>query len=171
MDELGKLLPRFLNKHVRGDQAPVLEVLAPLWPRVAGKAMAEQSRPVAFGNGTLTLAASSAPWATELRGLHDEIRIAVNRTLGRPLVKRVRVKLSPGPSSDARLEVPCALDLKTETLQAKQASAMVPSPGEELDVIGGENKFGLESALDPEIREVLWRSFAKYFARTNGRVN
>jgi hypothetical protein len=171
MDELGKLLPRFLSKHLRGDQAPVLEVLAPLWPRVAGRAMAEQSRPVAFANGTLTLAASSAPWATELRGLHDEIRIAVNRTLGRPLVKRVRVRLSPAPSSDTHLEVPCAFDLKTDTPPAKQAFGMLPPTGEELDSIGGESKFGLESGLDPEIREVLSRSFAKYFGRTNGRVS
>jgi hypothetical protein len=168
MEELGKLLPRFLNKHVRGDQPPVLEVLGPLWPRVAGRAMAEQSRPIAFGNGTLTLAASSAPWATELRGLHDEIRIAVNRTLGRPLVKRVRVRLSPVPGSDARLEAPCAFALKSDTPTATQAFKVLPPTSEELDAIGS---FGLESSLDPEIRAVLSRSFAKYFGRTNGRVN
>ena len=171
MDELGKLLPRFLSKHVRGDQAPVLEVLAPLWPRVAGKAMAEQSRPVAFGNGTLTLAASSAPWVTELRGLHDEIRIAVNRMLGRPLVKRVRVRLSPAPSSDTHLEVPCAFDLKTNTPPAKQEFGMLPMSREAPISIHQETTFGIEAGLGPEIREVLSRSFAKYFGRTNGSVN
>ena len=151
MDELGKLLPRFLNKHVRGDQPPVLEVLAPLWQRVAGRAMAEQSRPVAFGSGTLTLATSSVSWATELRGLQDEIRTAVNRTLGRQLVKRVRVRLSPISASDAHVEVPCDFDLKAQTLPARQAFAGLPPHGEGMGSIGGENTFEVESGLDPEI--------------------
>lgn len=171
MDELGKLLPRFLNKHVRGDNAPVLEVLAPLWSRVAGRAIAEQSRPAAFGNGTLTLAASSAPWATELRGLHDEIRIAVNRTLGRPLVKRVRVRLGSVPSSSNGHDVSQFSGLCTGTSPAKQPVDVLGMYGQGPVSIGDEHKLGLEPGLDPEIREVLSRSFAKYFGRANGRIN
>lgn len=171
MHELGKLIPRFLNKHVRGDHAPVLEVLAPLWPRVAGKAMAEQSRPIAFGNGTLTLAASSAPWATELRGLHDEIRTAINRTLGRPLVKRVRVRLAPMPSSDAGREVTRACGAGAETSPAKLPLQMLALPAPAKTASGNEKEFDFQTGLDPEIREVLLRSFAKYFGRANGRVN
>ncbi len=171
MDELGKLLPRFLNKHVRGDQAPVVEVLAPLWPRVAGRAVAEQSRPVGFGNGTLTLAASSAPWAKELRGLHDEIRIAVNRTLGRPLVKRVRVKLAAAQVSGVDRDVSGAFGLENEAPSVQQKLGILSTPDHAPTSIPDGGDFGLESGLDLEVREVLSRSFAKYFGRANGRVN
>jgi hypothetical protein len=170
VDELCKLLPRFLNKHVRGDQAPVLQVLTPLWPRVAGRAVAAQSRPVAFGNGTLTLAASSAPWATELRGLHDEIRTTINRTLGRPLVKRIRVKLAPMPSSDAGGEVASAFSTGNEGSPGRPDLRMRAMPGEASALIASQKEFGLQTGLDPEVRETFARSFAKYFGRTNGRV-
>jgi len=168
MDELGKLLPRFLNKHVRGDQAPVLEVLTPLWTRVAGKAMAEQSRPVAFGNGTVTLAASSAAWATELRGLHDEIRSAINRTLGRPLVKRIRVKLAPALSSGAGCD---AVATPSHAPPGNPALQVLRMPVERPTFIAAEKELGLQEGLDPEIGEILLRSFAKYFGRANRGVN
>jgi hypothetical protein len=171
VDELCKLLPRFLNKHVRGDHAPVLEVLGPLWPCVAGRVMAEQSRPVAFGNGTLTLAASSAPWATELRGLHNEIRTAINRTLGRSLVKRVRVRLAPVPSSHASLEVTRAFGVGNGAPAGTPAFQMLAAQDPAPTASGKKREFDLQAGLDPEIREVLLRSFAKYFGRANGRVN
>ena len=172
MNELGKLLPRFLNKHVRGNQAPVIEVLSPLWSRIAGKAMAEQSRPVAFGNGTLTLAAFNAPWATELRGLHHEILTAVNRTLGRPLVKRVRVKLAPSSSSDSCHEAAWAVaDVGTNSLVDGARLRMSALPDTTRIAGGYESDLGLQAGLDPEIRAILLRSFAKYFARPNGMVN
>jgi hypothetical protein len=170
MDELGKLLPRFLNKHVRGDNAPVLEVLTPLWTRVAGKAMAEQSRPVAFGNGTLTLAASSLPWVTELRGLHDEIRSAVNRTLGKPLVKRVRVRLAP-VSSSFDPDVTRTFPLETGKPADDPGQGILTAHNPALIGKGDGTEFGLQTDLDPEIREVLLRSFTKYFGRRRGMVN
>jgi len=171
MDELATLLPRFFNKHVRGDHAPVLEVLLPLWPWVAGKAMAEQSRPVAFANGILTLAAFSAPWVTELRGLHDEIRTAINRTLGRPLVKRVRVKLAPLSGPDPGCGISSAFGFENGATSARQAFPALPMPGQAPASIHDPGQTGLQASLDPEIREVLSRSFTKYFARGNRMVN
>lgn len=149
MDEIGKILPQFLKRHIRGDRAPVLEVLAPLWPQVAGKAMARQARPVAFGDGTLTLVTGNPSWAIELRGLREEIRAAVNRALGRPVVKQLRVRLDPGMGENNLPEI------------ARSSPVPVEAPR------GGP----AESNLDPEIRAVLARSFAKYFARGGERVN
>jgi hypothetical protein len=168
MDDLGKLLPRFLNKHVRGENAPVLEILTPLWPRVAGKAMAEQSRPVAFGNGTLTLAAFSAPWATELRGLHHEILTAINRTLGRPLVKRIRVRQAPGPILTTGIECNCAATPVTPPHPRQQALRSLASRAAAANA--NEQEL-IQTGLDPEVREVLLRSFAKYFGRGQRMVN
>jgi len=168
MDELGKLLPRFLNKHVRGDHAPVLEVLTPLWTRVAGKAMAEQSRPVAFGNGTLTLAASSAPWVTELRGLHNEIRTAVNRTLGKPLVKHIRVRLAPVSNSQPDRKNAHAAGVGNGTAADEQALRSSAMKDTATTARVNEKEFSFQAGLDPEVREVLLRSFAKYFGRGQG---
>jgi hypothetical protein len=149
MDEIGKILPQFLRKHVRGERAPVLEVLTPLWPRVAGKAMARQARPAAFGGGTLTLVTGNPSWAIELRGLREEIRAAVNRALGQPVVKQLRVRLDPAMGEN--------------DIQETVRSSPVP-----VELLGGG---AAEANLDPEVRAVLARSFAKYFARGGGRVN
>ena len=149
MDEIGKLLPQFLKRHIRGDRAPVLEVLTPLWPRVAGKAMARQAQPVAFGDGTLTLVTGNPSWAIELRGLREEIRAAVNRALGQPLVKQLRVRLDPRMGEN--------------NVQETAGRAAVP-----VEVF---RSGPTDANLDPEIRAVLARSFAKYFARGSERVN
>lgn len=148
MEEVGKILPRVVRRHVRGEGPPVLEVLAPLWPRVAGKAIAEQAQPVAFAAGTLTLATACLCWATELRGLQEEIRAAVNSALGRPLVKRVRVRHAP------------EMDSASTASPASPAAALAERPP------WAESDLG----LDPEIREVLLRSFAKYFARRTEKI-
>ena len=55
MEEIGKTLPAVFKRHVRGSNPQLVEILAPLWSRVAGKGIAEHSRPVAFWSGTLTL--------------------------------------------------------------------------------------------------------------------
>lgn len=148
MDQIGKFLPQFFKRHIRGDRAPVLEVLMPLWPRLAGKAMARQARPVAFGDGTLTLVTGNPSWAIELRGLREEIRAAVNRALGQPVVKKLRVRLDPGMGEDNTPEIAPSSPVPARTLRC---------PG--------------EANLDPEVRAVLARSFAKYFARGGERVN
>ena len=100
MEEVGEILPRVLQRHVRGAGAPVLEVLTPLWTRVAGKAVAAQARPVAFAAGTLTLSAASPSWARELKGLSEEICTAANRRLGAPVVKQIRVRLALQPPAE-----------------------------------------------------------------------
>ncbi len=149
MDEIGKILPQFLKRHIRGERAPVLEVLTPLWPRVAGQAMARQARPAAFGGGTLTLVTGNPSWAIELRGLREEIRTAVNRALGQPVVKQLRVRLDPRMGENKIPEITHSSPVPVEVFRGGPA----------------------EANLDPEIRAVLARSFAKYFARDNARIN
>ena len=72
----------------------MVEILAPLWPRVAGKAIAANSRPVAFAAGTLTVAAAG-PWAAQLDFMSEEIRAAINAYLGREVVKKVKLRKAP----------------------------------------------------------------------------
>ena len=153
MEELGNILPRVLKKHVRNEGGPVLAVLAGIWPRVAGAALAEQSRPAAFFAGVLTLAVGCPTWAVELKGLRETIRSNVNKALGRPLVRQVRVKLVS--ADDARGSEAPAQHRDRETLPVKLSGAEFPAL----------------AGLDPELREIVSRSFAKYFARSTRKVN
>lgn len=91
MEEIGNILPNVFRRHVRREDPRVTEILASLWPRIAGKLVAEHSRPVAFASGTLTLAVNSGCWAKELQHLTEEIRARVNACMGGPVVKKLRV--------------------------------------------------------------------------------
>lgn len=100
MEKVGRILPAILKGEVRRTQPPLVEILAPLWPCVAGKAMAEHCWPVAFNEGTLTLATECPTWRSQLQLMSEEIRAEVNSYLGKPVVKRLKVMKAgqPGPS-------------------------------------------------------------------------
>lgn len=91
MREISAVFPAVFKSYLSGGDPRVVEILAPLWPRVAGKAIATNSRPVAFAAGTLTVAASG-PWAAQLEAIAEELRGAVNGYLGRAIVKKVEVR-------------------------------------------------------------------------------
>lgn len=91
MEEIGKILPKVLETELSRLDPPVIEVLAPLWSRVAGKPLAKECRPVAFSGGTLTLATKDADWAEPLRQMAEEIRTHVNNFLGRPVVRHLKI--------------------------------------------------------------------------------
>ena len=91
MEKIAKILPVVLKGQVRRTEPPVIEIIAPLWPCVAGKAMSEHCRPVAFKQGTLTLTTECSTWRTQLQQMAEEIRAEVNSYLGRPVVKRLKV--------------------------------------------------------------------------------
>ena len=91
MEEIGKLLPKVLKPQLSRLEPPVVEVLAPLWSRVAGEALAKKCRPVAFKAGTLTLATEDPDWVEPLQQMTEEMRAHVNNFLGKPLVRHLRI--------------------------------------------------------------------------------
>ena len=95
MDEIGKLLPTLFRKQIRRAEPHLLEILVPLWPRIAGKVMAQHSQPALFDLGVLTLHADCATWGTQLRQMTEEIRAKVNGFLGQAMVKKLRIKTVP----------------------------------------------------------------------------
>ena len=153
MEEIGRIVPRALKTHFQRDQAPLLAVVTGLWPRVAGRAIAEQARPVAFSAGSLTLSTSSESWAVQLRALSGEVCAAVNKALGQQLVRHLRVRLAP--RSRAEIITPLA------KVQAPQLPVAAQGWAESHAAAGT----GPLAALDPETRKILAHSFAKYFAR------
>ena len=93
MREIGTVFPAVFRGYLGGGDPRVVEILAPLWTRVAGKAIAANSKPVAFAAGTLTVAAPAGPWVAQLEMMAEEIRAAINAYLGRRIVKKVRIRL------------------------------------------------------------------------------
>ncbi len=95
MEEVGKLLPTLFKRQWSRQDSRMIEILSPLWPRVAGKGIAENTSPAAFVGGTLTLQTTCASWAVELRRMREEIRSGINQSLGCSAVKEIKVQLAP----------------------------------------------------------------------------
>jgi len=151
LEEIGKILPHMFKAQVRRADPALVEILTPLWPWVVGKGIAQQTRPVAFASGTLTLATACSTWAAQLRQMAEEIRAQINGFLGTPIVKKLRVQHAPAMSATEVAPVPrrSALDLETPSLPVPAGAAK----------------------LDPEISGIVERSFAKYFARNRSKVH
>jgi hypothetical protein len=92
VEEIGKILPAILRSQIERLNPPVVEILAPLWSRVAGRTMARNCRPVAFRTGTLTLACECTSWTAQLQEMAEEIRAEINSFLGGPVVKNIHVQ-------------------------------------------------------------------------------
>ncbi|HLW80361.1 MAG TPA: DUF721 domain-containing protein [Terriglobia bacterium] len=93
MRDVGTVLPKVLSAYLAGGEPRVVEILAPLWARVTGQAIAAHSRPVGFAAGTLIVATSARLWAVQLERMAEEIRAAVNRYFGRRVVAKLRIDL------------------------------------------------------------------------------
>jgi hypothetical protein len=145
VDEIGKIIPSLFRKQIRRQEPHLLEILLPLWPRIAGGTMAQHSQPVSFTSGVLTLATDCATWGTQLRHMTEEIRAGINGFLGQPIVKKLRVKTVTQPHlfSPSRPSRPVA----------PPAPPMV------------EQVLDTTSIADREVASALASSYSKYFNR------
>lgn len=97
MEELGKILPLVFKAQMRRHDARVVQILAPLWRRVAGKAMAQHSKPVRFANGMLTIESDCPNWSAEMSRMAERIQTRINAYLGEPMVRKLQVRYVPDP--------------------------------------------------------------------------
>ena len=110
MEEIGNSLPAVFKRQLRKPGLQLAQILAPLWARAAGRAIAEHSRPAAFADGTLTLKADSQTWAVQLGLMQAQIVSKINEFLGVAVVKELQVsvatdltaEVAPGGSLGAR---------------------------------------------------------------------
>ena len=108
MEEISKILPLIFKKQVQRSQPRLIEILAPLWPQIAGKPMARHSKPVAFEDGTLTLESDCSTWSAQLGLMAEEIKTEVNGYLGVSVLRKLQVRcvtkpVSPAPPAAKRL--------------------------------------------------------------------
>jgi hypothetical protein len=145
VDEIGKILPSWFGKQIRRADPHLLEILLPLWPRIAGKTMAQHSQPAFFASGVLTVTTDCATWGTQLRQMTEEIRAEINGFLGQAIVRKLRIKTVTEPS------------LFSPPRSSRQTAPPAPAltaPAMDTTAIA-----------DPEIASALATSFAKYFHR------
>jgi len=150
MEEIGKILPKVLQPQFSRLEPPVIEVLSPLWSRVAGHALAKECQPVAFSMGTLTLATRDADWAEPLQQMAEEIRAHVNKFLGKPVVKRLRIVNACKPERCDR-----ALGQPEQIPLSEFSRWNWPRQG---------------SGVAPGMPEVIGRARAKFLGRKHGKV-
>ena len=67
------------------------------WREIVGDDVATHAEPSSLRGGLLRVRTDSPAWATEISYLADEIRRRANETVGRELVREVRVWTGPGP--------------------------------------------------------------------------
>jgi predicted nucleic acid-binding Zn ribbon protein len=65
------------------------------WTEIVGASVAAHAEPSSLKAGVLRVRADSPTWASEIGYLSDEIKVAVNRTVGMELVEEVRVWTGP----------------------------------------------------------------------------
>ncbi len=117
-----------------------------VWDAAVGEQIAAKARPVAFRDGTLTVAVASAPWMQQLTFLKEQIKAKVNERLGGILVREIYLKagrtkaLSPQPDPGGK---PRRQLTEKELGRVAEQTASVP---------------------DPELHEALRRLLMKHLA-------
>ena len=68
------------------------------WPQLVGPDIADHCTPLSLRDGELVLQAESTAWATQLRQLQRQMLGRLAASVGRDIVKRIRVVAPTGPS-------------------------------------------------------------------------
>lgn len=87
---LGEAIDAFLQERGLKDQADIQRVISE-WPRIMGRAIAENTEQLWFREGIFYVKMASPVWKNELAMAKSKILEMVNRDLGRNLVEEVRV--------------------------------------------------------------------------------
>lgn len=119
-----------------------------LWDEAVGERIASRARPVAFRDGTLTVAVANAPWMQQLNFLKGGIIEKLNVLLGGPVVRDIYLKAgSIEAPVEAQPEPPYPVRQLTRAEQEFVATETT-------------------SIEDPELREIISRLMAKHLAST-----
>ncbi len=73
------------------------------WKGIVGPGIAAHADPTSLRDGVLGVRADSPTWATELGYLAGEIKTRVNRAVGEPLVREVKVWVGPRQEESRRV--------------------------------------------------------------------
>ena len=154
MEEVGRILPSVVGRHVHDADVCLVQVLNALWSRAVGKEIAQYSRPVSVASRTLTVATACPSWAAQLGQMREELRATINGFLGRPLVRDVWVRHTPS----------LVLDSEKSNVEGRNWKLKTGKPKPD----NPDSKPALELAnLDPEIGRYVAEAFTRYFSQAH----
>lgn len=164
MEELGSIFPKALKKQTLHGKQPVVQILAPLWPRVVGRFISQVSEPVWFDEGTLFVTVSSAAWAAQLQAMTDPLRAQINNYLGVQAVRKLRIRLKVASATGLR---PAAASAHRATQMAEPVPDPIAGPMPDIAQLLWKR---CEVKPARELADVVERSFIKYFSRNGNRI-
>jgi predicted nucleic acid-binding Zn ribbon protein len=91
---LGDIVDGLMAEEVFSRGMPLAE-LASQWPRIVGERLAEETAPVSFEAGVLTVGASNGPWGAQARFLNEAIRSRADEALSSQTVREVKIVVRP----------------------------------------------------------------------------
>ncbi len=100
---LGDALGSFIKKadrDGRSGQSRAVEV----WRKVVGPDVAKHTFGITLRRGELVVAVDSAPWASELSIMSDELRARINSEMGQETVREIRFTVSRRVEDEHRTE-------------------------------------------------------------------
>lgn len=86
-----------VGKKLRLDDPVAAGTVWRRWADIVGEEIARNAEPTSLKEGILRVRTSTPTWATELSYLAVDLRDRVNRAVGKPLVREVKVWTSPAP--------------------------------------------------------------------------
>ena len=90
------------GKKLRLEDPSASAALWKRWPEIAGQDIARNAEPTSLKEGVLRIRTTSPTWATEMSYLANDIKARVNTSLGREVVREVKVWTSPAPIKPRR---------------------------------------------------------------------
>ena len=76
-----------------GPDADLLRVVFSKWTETVGAAVSEHAKPAALRDETLVVEVTEPAWATQLRLLGDDILSRLEEAAGRPVAKRIEIRV------------------------------------------------------------------------------
>lgn len=99
---IAELLPRVTQGKEVGRRLEEAKIWR-LWDDAVGEVVAANARPLAFRDGTLTVAVTSAPWMQQLTFLKPQLVSSLNARLGSDLVRDIYLKAGRPPRTETSL--------------------------------------------------------------------
>jgi hypothetical protein len=91
MKRLSSMLPGLLRS-LNGNEDFMLAFLQEVWPKVAGRRLAEQAKVAGLKGKTLKLTVKGAVWQQQVQGLEGMLLAKIDRLWGKGLIERIAVE-------------------------------------------------------------------------------
>ncbi len=87
---IGEAIQAYLKERGLSSDFAIQEILS-AWPRIMGKAIAENTEKAWFNNGTFYIKMRTPVWKNELSMARSTIKEILNREVGENLINEVRI--------------------------------------------------------------------------------